>query len=174
MPNPHSTSRSRAPVALTFVGAPARETPRARARPAGAPGYDRLAVAFPHLPEVLLVQLAHGVEETFSPGDTIVREGDPADRFYVIESGRVEGTPSPHQADVHGLTMQAGDYFGEVGLLANRTRTATVRALSEVRVVSLDRAQFQALVNASQSNAPELVARLQHRTGPSRRRSLHR
>jgi CRP-like cAMP-binding protein len=44
--------------------------------------------------------------------------------------------------------MRAGDYFGEVGLLATRTRTATVRAVTEVRVVSLDRAQFQALVAA--------------------------
>jgi CRP-like cAMP-binding protein len=53
---------------------------------------------------------------------------------------------------VRVLRMGAGDYFGEVGLLAARTRTATVRAVSEVRVVSLDRAQFQALVAAKSIN----------------------
>jgi hypothetical protein len=65
MQNPHPTSRSCAPVALAFVG------------------------------ESLLVEMARGVEESFLPGDTIVREGDPADRFYIIESGQVEGTQSP-------------------------------------------------------------------------------
>ena len=82
-----------------------------------------------------------GVEETFLAGETIVRDGDPADRFYIIESGQVEETPFPHEADVHVLTIQAGDYFGEVGLLATRTRTATMRSVSEVRVISLDGAE---------------------------------
>jgi CRP-like cAMP-binding protein len=90
--------------------------------------------------------MARGLEESrFKPGETIVREGDQADRFYIIESGQVEGSQSGHGADVRVLTMQAGDYFGEVGLLGTRTRTATVRAVSEVWVVSLDHAQFQAL-----------------------------
>jgi CRP-like cAMP-binding protein len=156
MENPHPTSRSLAPIPLTFVGAPPREPSRARARPAVAVGYDRLAAAFPRLPEPLLVELAQGVEETFMPGETIVREGDPAERFYIIESGQVEGTQST-QEEMHGLTMQAGDYFGEVGVLARRTRTATVRAVSEVRVVSLYRAQFQALVDATESTAANLA-----------------
>lgn len=164
MPNPHPPSRSPAPTALTFVAAPA-PGPRARGRRAVAPRYDRLAIAFPHLPAPLLVELAQGVEETFLPGETIVREGDPADRFYIIESGQAEGTPSRQHADMRVVTMKAGDYFGEVGLLANRTRTATVRAVSEVRVVSLDRAQFQVLVNASQANAQKLGALGDH---PSR------
>ena len=171
MPSPHPTSRSRAPISLTFVAASARETPRARVRGARGPGYDRLAVAFGQLPEALLVELAQGLQETFSPGETIVREGDPADRFYIIESGQVEGTQRPRQADVHVLRLQAGDYFGEVGLLSIRTRTATVRAVSEVRVVSLDRAQFQALIDPCSSTAAELVALLDHRTRAQRTRS---
>jgi CRP-like cAMP-binding protein len=158
MESPHPTSRSRPPIPLTSVGTPPRETSRARVRPAVTVGYDRLAAAFPHLPEPLLVELARGVEETFLPGETIVREGDPADRFYIIESGQVEGTQSSQQSDVRVLTMRAGDYFGEVGLFAIRTRTATVRAVSEVRVVSLDRVQFQALVDASESTAAKLAS----------------
>ncbi len=157
MQNPHPTSRSRAPVPLAFVGAAPRETRRVRVRPVVTVGYNRLVAAFPHLPESLLVEMARGVEETFLPGETIVREGGPADRFYIIESGQVEGTQSPQGAGVRVLRMQAGDYFGEVGLLAMRTRTATVRAVSEVRVVSLDRAEFQALVDASESTAAKLA-----------------
>jgi CRP-like cAMP-binding protein len=65
---------------------------------------------------------------------------------------------------VHALTMRAGDYSGKVGLLATRTRTATVRAVSEARVISLEGAQFQALVDASESNAAQLVPLVDHWT----------
>ena len=103
-----------------------------------------LAAAFPHLPPPLLVEMAQGLQGArFRPGEVIVREGDPADRFYIIESGQVEGAKSAPDGGVHVLTMGAGEYFGEVGLLATRTRTATVRAVSEVRVVSLDRTRFR-------------------------------
>jgi len=95
MPSPHPTSRSRAPISLTFVAASARETPRARVRGARGPGYDRLAVAFGQLPEALLVELAQGLQETFSPGETIVREGDPADRFYIIGVWAGRGDTAP-------------------------------------------------------------------------------
>jgi putative ABC transport system ATP-binding protein len=133
-------------------------------RPAAAVGYDRLAAAFPHLANSLSVEMAQSLKESrFVPGETIVREGDPADRFYVIESGQVEGTQSTLQGGMRVLTMRAGEYFGGVGLLATRIRTATVRALSEVRGVSLDRAQFRALVHASGSTAANLCARARDR-----------
>jgi CRP-like cAMP-binding protein len=54
---------------------------------------------------------------------TIVREGDPADHFYIIESGHVEGTQFTPQGEMHVRTMQPGEYVGQAGLLATRTRT---------------------------------------------------
>ena len=108
--------------------------------------------------EPLLVEMAEELEEArFGRGDVIVREGDAADRFYIIESGQVEGTQAAPDGDVHVLSMGAGEYFGEVGLLRRRTRTATVRAVSEVRVLSLRRVQFQALVDASEPTARDLA-----------------
>ena len=100
-----------------------------------------------------------------------MREGDPADRFYIIESGQVEGTKSAAEGDVHVRTMGAGEYFGEVGLLATRTRTATVRAVSEVRVLSLDRARFQALVEASEPTAHDLAQVVTDRNVPAQPRA---
>ena len=131
-----------------------------------------LAAAFPHLPHPLLVEMAQGLEEArFRPGEVIVREGDPADRFYIIESGQVEGTKSAPEGGVHVLTMRAGEYFGEVGLLATRTRTATVRAVSEVRVLSLDRARFRALVDASEPTAHDLAQVVSERNVPAHPRA---
>jgi CRP-like cAMP-binding protein len=131
-----------------------------------------LAVAFPHLPHSLLGEMAQSLEEArFRPGDVIVREGDPANRFYIIESGQVEATQSAADGDVHVRTMRAGEYFGEVGLLATSTRTATVRTVSEVRVLSLDRARFQALLDASEPTAHDLAQVVTDRNVPAQPRA---
>jgi CRP-like cAMP-binding protein len=131
-----------------------------------------LGAAFPHLPQSMVGEMADDLEDAwFRRGEVIVREGDPADRFYIIESGQVEGTQSAPEGDVHVGTMEAGEYFGEVGLLATRTRTATVRAVSEVRVASLDRAQFQALVDASEPTAHDLAQVVSDRNVPAQPRA---
>jgi hypothetical protein len=116
--------------------------------------------------------MAQSLEQArFRPGDVIVREGDPADRFYIIESGQVEATQSAPAGDVHVRTMGVGEYFGEVGLLATRTRTATVRTVSEVRVLSLSRARFQALVEASAPTAHDLAQVVTDRNVPAQPRA---
>ena len=153
-------------------GAPRRRW-RVPGRAAVSPRHTRtLAAAFPHLPPSLLGEMAQSLEEArFRPGDVIVREGDPADRFYIIESGQVEATQSAAEGDVHVRTMGAGEYFGEVGLLATRTRSATVRTVSEVRVLSLDRARFQALVDASEPTAHDLAQVASDRNVPAQPRA---
>ena len=131
-----------------------------------------LAAAFQHLPRSLLGQVADALDEArFRRGDVIVREGDPADRFYIIESGQVEVTQSSSDGDVHVLSMKAGEYFGEVGMLATRTRTATVRTVSEVRVLSLDRGEFEALVDASEPTAHDLAQVVSARNVPAQPRA---
>src|SRR5438128_2036146 len=65
----------------------------------------------------------------FQPGDVILREGDPADRFYMIINGQALATArGPDGAEAHLNTLGPGDYFGEIGLLNNAPRIATVRA----------------------------------------------
>jgi hypothetical protein len=145
--------------------APGRAQPRARHARA-------LAAAFPNLPQSLLDEMARGLEEgRFRPGEVIVSEGDPADRFYIIESGQVEATKSAAEGDVHVRTMGAGEYFGEIGLLATGTRTATVQAVSEVRVLSLGRAQFRALVESSAPTADDLAQVVTTRNVPAQPRA---
>jgi ABC-type lipoprotein export system ATPase subunit len=90
---------------------------------------------------------------TFTPGAPIVSQGDPADQFYIITKGQVEvqlSRPDGHAIGV--TTMDAGQYFGEIGLLRGGQRTATVRAIGEtnVEVVALDRAEFSSLIADSE------------------------
>ena len=74
-------------------------------------------------------------------GETIVRAGDAGDRFYVVDSGAVR-----IGLDGGEKETGAGDYFGEIALLRDVPRTATVTAKTATRLYALERADFLAAV----------------------------
>ncbi|HEY3185866.1 MAG TPA: ATP-binding cassette domain-containing protein [Solirubrobacteraceae bacterium] len=82
------------------------------------------------------------VRQRYGAGDVVVRQGDPADKLYLIRHGQADVLV----ADDHGQRLvnrlHAGDYFGEYALLAGVRRTATVRAAAPLDVDSLDRADL--------------------------------
>jgi len=89
------------------------------------------------------------------PGTVVVREGDAGDRFYVIVEGEVEVT-----AEGKPITTQgAGGYFGEIALLKDVPRTATVTAKTPVVLYALEREDFLATVtgHAPSAKAAEMV-----------------
>jgi CRP-like cAMP-binding protein len=93
----------------------------------------------------------------FEPGQVIIREGDTADRFYMLADGEVEvllGADGPASRVVARLGR--GDYFGEIGLLQNVARTATVRAVSPVTALALDRETFLEIVADNDLTAAEI------------------
>ena len=87
------------------------------------------------------------VEVPMKAGDVVIRQGDPADRFYVIESGSVVVT----QAAADGTTkelrrMGTDEVFGELGLLSGALRSATVTAATDGLLLALDADAFLDLV----------------------------
>jgi CRP-like cAMP-binding protein len=84
------------------------------------------------------------VREQFSPGAVVIRQGDEADSFYTIADGKAQvEVAADGQTATHELGP--GDFFGEIALLQNVPRTATVRALDKLTVYSLSRDDFQEL-----------------------------
>ena len=112
---------------------------------------------FAALPEATLEALASElVEVRHEPGAQVVRQGDVGDRFYVVAEGELavaaDGTPRPR--------LGPGDFFGEIALLRDVPRTATVTAADGVLLYALPRDQFIAAVtgHAPSADAAEAVA----------------
>lgn len=87
----------------------------------------RMHQALPSLTAERLRSLAGtGELMTFEVGDTIIRQGDYADHFYILLSGQVAVVVDDSDSTRHVATLTAGDHFGEIGILEARPRTANV------------------------------------------------
>ncbi len=91
-------------------------------------------------------------------GDVVIRQGDDADRFYVIAEGDVEVTQVADGESAPRVLRRMGpkEVFGEIGLLSGVPRTATVTAVTDGSLVVLDREPFLELVGSG----PGLTYRL--------------
>ncbi|AFZ79397.1 cAMP-dependent protein kinase type I-beta regulatory subunit, putative [Theileria equi strain WA] len=83
-----------------------------------------------------------------SAGDVIIKQGDDGDKLFIIESGSADFTKkSLHSEEVKFLcTMDDGQYFGELALMYNTPRAATVVAKTDMRLWTLDRGTFNHIV----------------------------
>jgi predicted MFS family arabinose efflux permease len=93
---------------------------------------------FAALPAPTLEHLAHALRELhFAAGSDIVRVGERGEDFFIVDSGLaevlVDGTSKP---------VESGDFFGEIALLRDVPRTATVRAVTDVTLYALGRDEF--------------------------------
>jgi MFS family permease len=91
-------------------------------------------------------------------GEVVLREGEDSDRFYVIDSGLVEVTQDGAVIRREG----PGDFFGEIGLLRDVPRTATITAVEDSVLVALERDDFLSAVTGereARTAADEVVNR---------------
>ena len=85
--------------------------------------------------------------ESYSKGKDIIRQGEPGSTFYIIESGKVEvWVRHEDGSETMEAELGRGDYFGERALLNDAPRAATCRSKSRVRLLSLNRGDFDGLV----------------------------
>ena len=117
-----------------------------------------------HLPDFMAglarseVEQILGLSEikSFAKGELILVEGDQADMFYILAEGRVS-IYLDHNGDRHELRqLSAGDYFGEMALLNNDKRSASVVAQDNVVLYGISKTCFKELTQSH----PELTARI--------------
>jgi len=77
--------------------------------------------------------------KVYADGEEIVRQGEIGDCMYVVQSGRVEVVQSAGTREQHLAFLEAGDFFGEMAVFEKETRSATVRASGDARVLKVDK-----------------------------------
>ena len=108
------------------------------------------------------------VSRHYKAGETILRESEPGDQFFVIVKGEVKVfVDSPDGREVVLTHLQAGDFFGEMALFDGAARSASVASLGESDLVSLAREDFFAAMAADF----ELTKRIFHALSARLRRS---
>ena len=122
---------------------------RATSEPAATLALLRALPLLAPLPAPVVEQLAgRAIGVRAAAGDTVVVQGEPGDRFYAIAEGELEVTVDGHVVNRLG----AGDSFGEIALLRQVPRTATVRALGDAELLALDSDDFiRAMTQAADS-----------------------
>jgi hypothetical protein len=121
---------------------------------------------FAPLPPLDLERIARQLDLIeVASGSEVIRQGDIGDRFYAVEAGSfdivVDGTTI--------ATAVEGDYFGEIALLHDVPRTATVRATSDAAVWALDQEEFLATVTGlpQSESAAHAISAERRRTTPT-------
>jgi NADH dehydrogenase len=104
-----------------------------------------------------LVQLRLGgtqgaAHERFEPGQTVFRQGDVGDRIYIVLGGKVEVVRAVAQEEHVLAEVGPGEFFGEMALLSNAPRNATVRCKEAVTVLGIPKKEFGLLA----ANLPSL------------------
>lgn len=123
--------------------------------------------ALPSLDQKQLVKLSSRLDAVhYPPGAVIFRQGDPSDKFYIIINGEVE-VVLEHSGgqEIVSATMAPGQYFGELGLLNNQPRSATIRVTraGEAALMALDREVFLQLMADSEKTYVEMEKMMRQR-----------
>lgn len=113
--------------------------------------------------------LNHTMPRNFPAGDVIIREGDPGDSLFIMATGEVEITKqltlvldedTPKERVFIRLNAENGVYFGEMALLENETRSATVTALTDCSLLELNQKDFLNLIETNPAMGVKLLLRL--------------
>ena len=106
-------------------------------------------------------------ERQFNPGDTIASEGSTGIGFFIIDDG--EATVSVHGQDVN--TLKHGDYFGEVALIDDGARTATITANTPLKCYGITSWEFRPLIESNAKLAWKMLETMAKRLRESEQRA---
>lgn len=83
-----------------------------------------------------------GLGKLYGDGEVIVRQGDTGNCMFVLQKGSVEVLRESADGEIRIATLRPGDTFGEMAIFEHEVRSATVRALGEARILTVDKRTF--------------------------------
>ena len=83
-----------------------------------------------------------GLGKLYADGEVVVRQGETGNCMFVIQSGGAEVVRESKDGEVLLETLKKGDTFGEMAIFEREARSATVRALGEARILTIDKRTF--------------------------------
>ncbi len=101
--------------------------------------------------------------KVYQDSHVIVRQGEAGDCMYVIQEGRVAVIQERDGREVPLAVLGTGDFFGEMALFDREMRSSTVRALGEVRVLTVDKKTFMRRIHEDPSLAFRIVQQMSQR-----------
>ncbi len=104
-----------------------------------------------------------GLGQVFRAGEEIIRQGEVGDCMYVIQAGKVEVVIEKGGKEIRLAELGEGDFFGEMALFEKAVRSATVRPMGEVRVLTVDRKMFLRKIHDDPSLAFMVMQRMSRR-----------
>ena len=99
----------------------------------------------------------------YHDGETIVRQGEVGDCMYVVQAGKVEVLQGKENKEVRLAVLNEGDFFGEMAIFEREVRSATVRAMGDVRVLTVEKKNFLRRIQEDPSLAYHIVQTMSHR-----------
>jgi ATP-binding cassette subfamily B protein len=119
--------------------------------------------AFSKLPAAALQEMLSQLRRiTVKPGELLIREGGPPGPMFIVEAGRLRAYVHENGQRKYLAYLRKGDFFGELSAMRHAPRAASVEAVSECAVLSLDESTFQRLL----ATYPDFRERIEERIGP--------
>ncbi|MEJ2151519.1 MAG: cyclic nucleotide-binding domain-containing protein [Gemmatimonadota bacterium] len=99
----------------------------------------------------------------YGSGESIVSQGAVGNCMYVIQEGQAEVYREENGRDIRMAVLKEGDFFGEMSIFDHEVRAATVRALGDVRVLTIDKKTFMRRIQKDPSLAFDIVRTMSQR-----------
>ncbi len=106
---------------------------------------------------------AGGLGRIYQPSEVIIRQGDIGDCMYIIQEGHVEVVVMQEGREICLAIRGPGDFIGEMALFEREVRMATVRALGQARVLTIDQKNLVPRIHQDPSLAYRIIKVLCHR-----------
>ena len=103
------------------------------------------------------------IVQRFSDGEVIISEGITSNNAYIVLRGKVRVTKKLDRKTLVLSTLKEGDIFGEMGLITNAPRSATVTALGDVEVGFIDKEKFDELLDTLPTDVRVIITALVNR-----------